>query len=402
MNMIEPGRLTALLKEAGAPFYRRNRLTLLIAGGALIALIAIWLFFLRGGDSMQYLTKEVRRGSLTATVTATGTLEPVVEVDVGTEVSGIIESVLVEENDLVKAGQVLARLDITRLEAQVNSSAAALRVAEAQVREAQATLTQAANDLKRSQSLVADGWRSPADLDAAQAAYDRAAAGLASAKARVQEAKATLDSNKTNLDKAVIRAPIDGLVLVRHVDPGQTVAATFQTPVLFTLAKDLRQMQVKANIDEADIGVVKAGARASFTVDAYPDRGFPAYVASVRFAPETVEGVVTYQAVLEVKNDELLLRPGMTATADIIVGEVKDRLLVPNAALRFQPPREPGAGREQPTAGDRVWLLKNGAPTAVAVSVGASDGVWSEIKSGELTLGQAVIVGVKQPTAAQP
>jgi HlyD family secretion protein len=399
--------LDKIIEDARPSFIRRHRLWLILAVVVALAVVMALVARLGDGKGPTYLTEQARRGALVATVTATGTLEPVVEVEVGTEVSGIIASVSVKENDIVKAGQELARLDTTRLEAQVSSSRANLRMAQAQVADAKAALRQAVNDLERIKTLVAGGWRSPAELDAAEAAHDRAAANLALSEARVSEAQASLASNEDNLNKAIIRAPIDGVVLTRLVDPGQTVAASFQTPVLFTIAGDLKRMQVKANIDEADIGQVRTDNPAAFTVDAHPGRRFSASVVSLRYAPTITDtSVVTYEAVLEVDNDELLLRPGMTATVDIVVTELQDRLLVPNAALRFAPP--PGEQDESAPAvsGPAVWVLKDGKPVRVGITPGASDGRWTEVVSGDIAPGTAVIVdqlaaGAKPITARQ-
>lgn len=393
--------LNTILEAARPSFFRRHRRWLIVAGIAVLAALAGLAAGLSGDQTPNYVTETARRGALIATVTATGTVEPVLEVEVGTEISGIIDTVLVRENDPVTAGQVLARLDTTRLSAQVNSSAAALKMAEAQVAEAKAALRQAASDLGRVKSLVANGWRSTAEMDAAEAAHDRAAATLSMAQARVAEAKATLSSNSTNLAKAVIRAPIDGIVLTRMVDPGQTVAAAFQTPIMFTIAGDLRRMRVKAAIDEADIGMVKTGNRASFTVDAYPSRTFSAEVISLRFAATVTDAVVTYEAELDVSNDDLALRPGMTATVDIVVDEVKDRLLIPNAALRYEPPLLPTGRDRQLAIGPGVWVLKDDSPARVAVTPGASDGTWTEVLTGDVKEGAVLIVGNKSADRQQ-
>lgn len=398
--------LDKILQDARPSFARRHRTWLILAVIALLAVAASLYSWLGADPGPHYLTEQAKRGALTATVTATGTLEPVLEVEVGTEVSGIIESVSVNENDAVTAGQELARLDTTRLTAQLNSSRANLKMAQAQVADAKAALRQAVNDLNRSKTLVANGWRSPAEMDAAQAVHDRAAATLSLSEARVSEAEASLASSQDNLDKAIIRAPIDGVVLTRLVDPGQTVAATFQTPVLFSIAGDLKRMRVKAAIDEADIGQVHMDNPAAFTVDAYPGRRFPASVMSLRYAPTISEtAVVTYEAQLEVNNDDLMLRPGMTATVDIVVMEVEDRLLVPNAALRYAPPPDE-QDAPAPAPGPSVWTLKDGKPSRISITTGTSNGSWTEVASGGIAPGTPVIVdqmaaGEKSVTAQQ-
>ena len=280
----------------------------------------------------------MQRGNLTVVVTATGTLEPVNQVDVGSELSGIIDIVEVDYNDRVELGQVLARLDTDKLQAEVLQSQAALEAAQAKILEAQATVLETHLKSQRCDRLAVKKMCSQEDVDSSVAAYKRARAEEGSARAQVAEARAKLGADQTNFAKAVIHSPIDGIVLVRNVEPGQTVAATLQAPVLFTLAEDLAKMELHVDVDEADVGLVEAGQTAHFTVDAYPERTFPARITQVRFGSQTVDGVVTYETVLNVDNSDLSLRPGMTATADITVKRIENAILVPNAALRFTPP----------------------------------------------------------------
>lgn len=399
---------------------RRRYAKLLIGAAIASALIAAAVAFLLpdDGSATRFVTAEARRGSLTITVTATGQLEPVNQVEVGTEISGTIETVEVHDNARVKAGQVLARLDTDQLEARLRQSQAALELARARVKEAEATVVETRNALRRAQELAKAGICPPQECEAAEAAYARAEAAPGIARAQVTQATAQRDADRTTLSKAVILSPISGLVLKRQVEPGQTVAATLQTRVLFILAEDLSKMELHVAVDEADVGQVREGQRAVFTVDAYPDRVFPAVITRVRYAPETVEGVVTYQAVLYVDNADLALRPGMTARADITVREIEDALLVPNAALRFTPPeaavpaadrdggllgrllpgppRPPSAERRRIAPADRrqqrVWTLRDGEPVAVPVTVGATDGEMSEVVAGEVTPGLPLLV----------
>lgn len=401
--------------ELTAPAARRRRLRRwLLAAAALAAVIALAATFLRGGDGkVRYRTAKLVRGDLTVTVTATGTLQPTNQVDVGSELSGIVKRVEVDYNDRVKVGQVLARLDTTKLEAQILQSAAALRAAQARVSEAEANENELRRKLARARELFDQKFVSEEALIAAQAAAERAAASVRSARSQVDQAQALLEVDRTNLAKSVIRSPIDGTVLARKVEPGQTVAATLQAPVLFTLAEDLTKMELHVDVDEADIGEVKPGQAAKFTVAAYPDREFPSTVAEVRNAAKTVSGVVTYQTVLAVDNVELLLRPGMTGTAAITVSELRGILLVPNAALRFTPPAPaiaekrslvsrllPMPPRRSPDVGtvsaerrhQRVWTLVDGKPVAVPVTVGATDGLATEIVSGTVRPGFEVLV----------
>jgi len=392
---------------------RRRWYWLAGALAALVLIIGIYLLLMPAeGPALQYETADVQRADLTVTVTATGTVQPVNQVDVGSELSGIIEAVNVDFNDRVTRGQVLAKLDTDRLEAQVIEARASLESAKAKQEEAKATVVETRLRFQRCEKLAARQLCSREELDTLRAAQARAKAAEASAKAQVAVAQATLDVNETNLSKAEIRSPIDGLVLQRQIEPGQTVAASLQAPVLFTLAEDLAHMELHVAVDEADVGKIAEGQSAQFTVDAYPDRQFPARIIQVRFAPQTIEGVVTYETVLTVDNSDLSLRPGMTATAVITVQQLKDVVLVPNAALRFTPPsskttqrsgggifgamfRRPHSERRRvdTNAGNqKVYVLKDDQPVAVAVKTGASDGKFTELRAGEIKSGEQVII----------
>jgi HlyD family secretion protein len=370
-------------------------------------------------NTVQYKTEQVQRGNLTVIVTATGTLQPTNKVDVGSELSGIIKSVHVDYNDRVKVAQVLARLDTSKLEAQVTQSRASLGSAKAKVLLVQATVMETHSKLtqfQRVRELSNNKVPSQSELDAAEAAYERAKADEASAMAAVSQAQATLEVNETDLSKSVIRSPINGIVLARSIEPGQTVAASFTAPVLFTLAEDLTQMDLHVNVDEADIGKVKEGQKASFTVAAYPNRTFEADITQARYGSSTTSGVVTYETVLKVNNSDLSLRPGMTATADITVKKVENGVLVPSAALRFTPPvtgekkasgslignlfpRPPKSGSQQ---GDsisnkeqqRVWIVKENQLSPVSITVGSTAGGVTEVVAGEIQPGMAAVVDV--------
>jgi HlyD family secretion protein len=384
------------------------------AGAALAGLVAVtglW-WFGSGSNSVRYVTEPVARGDLTVIVTATGSVQPTNKVDVSSELSGTVRKVLVDYNSVVSAGQALAELDTDKLKATVDSARAKLAAAKARVAEMEATVVERDQDLERKKALIGTQAVSAQTLQQSQAAYHRAVAALASARADVAVAEADLTLNETNLSKACICSPINGVVLTRNVDPGQTVASTLQAPVLFSIADDLKQMELQVDVDEADVGKVKEGQMATFSVDAFPDRHFPASIRDIRFASETIQGVVTYKAVLIIDNSELLLRPGMTATAEIKVTEIKDALLVPNAALRYTPPANDGAGsqsflsrllpgrptfrpasRQEETGRNRtVWVLESGAPKQIGVEIGASDGKRTEVHSRELQAGQDVIV----------
>jgi HlyD family secretion protein len=324
---------------------RRRRLKRWLIGFLLIVAVVTAVVIIRRGDhesgATQFETQEAKRGNLVVIVTATGTLQPTNEVEVGSEISGIVRSVEADYNDKVKVSQVLARIDTSKLEAQETQLKAALEAAKARVMQAKATFNETTSklgQLERVKELSNGKVPSQTELDAAQAAFERAKADDASAAAAVAQAQATLEVTQTDIGKAVIRSPIDGVVLDRRVELGQTVAAAFQAPVLFMLAEDLTQMELHVDVDEADIGQVKEGQEATFDVDAYPDRTFKATITQIRYGSKTVEGVVTYETLLKVDNSDLLLRPGMTATADITVKKVEGAVLVPSAALRFTPP----------------------------------------------------------------
>jgi len=389
---------------------------------AVVVLIAVAWKHTDHAPQVNYKTQEAQRGDLVVTVTATGNLEPTNQVDVGTEVSGTVESVQVDDNDLVEKDQVLASLDTSRLRAVVLQSRARLASARARVVEARANVKEARNELarlKQVRELSGNTVPSQHDLDAAEAALARALADEAGAEADVSEAEATLEVNETDLSKAVIHSPVNGVVLERNTDPGQTVAASFQAPVLFTLAEDLTKMELHVDVDEADVGLVRDGQEATFTVDAYPDRTFPACITRVRYGSQTVDGVVTYETVLEVDNSDLLLRPGMTATAEIVIKKVEDALLVPNVALRFSPPAKekprqapsgglmrkllPGPpGRKSRPKGSVdaaskkkqlcVWALREGRLVPMPVATGATDGIMTEVRKGDVEPGMALAV----------
>ena len=372
----------------------------------------------RSAGVVQYKTQEVRRGDLTVIVIATGTLQPTNEVDVSSELSGIIKTVEVDYNSKVKSGQPLAILDTSKLEAQVTQSRAALESSKAKVLQAQATVKETRSklaQLKKVKELSGNKVPSQTEIDAAEAALDRALADVASAKAAVSQAQAILGANLTDLSKAVIRSPVNGIVLTRKVEPGQTVAAALDPPVLFKLAEDLTKMELHVDVDEADVGHIQEGQTATFSVAAYPDRTYDARIVQTRFGSTTTSGVVTYETVLKVDNQGLTLRPGMTATADIVVKKVEKAMLVPSTALRYAPPvvreekkssngligtllpRPPMSGAQQSEDAaskkpQRVWTLRDGQLVAVPVTVGSTNGAMTEILAGEIQPGMPVVV----------
>lgn len=369
-----------------------------------------WLSAIEGRTSVRYVTAEASIGDFSVTVTATGTVEPTNLVEISSELSGTVKTVHVDYNDTVGVGTVLAELDTSKLEAQLAVRKASLDAAVARVAMAQATLDEAKEKYEAGLNLEERGVTAYQTFVSQRAAYIRAQSELQSALADQSLAEANLELQQAEMDKACICSPIQGVVLDRSVDAGQIVASSLSAPVLFTLAEDLTKMQLQVYVDEADIGQVAVGNMATFTVDAYDEKLFPAEITEIRFAPETIDGVVTYKAILTIDNSDLLLRPGMTATADITVAEIKDALTVPNAALRYAPQLESTERDEErsgllgiliPTRPDRsdqadyktLWLLKDDTPEEIAVRAGASDGSVTQILDGTVKNGDLVITG---------
>jgi len=414
--------LEAMLGAAGGvPRPRRllRNLTITFALLALVGAIALGVRFWRSPAEPAYATEAVRLGDLVVSVSATGTLQPLNQVDVGSELSGTVDRVLVDDNDIVQRGQVLATLDTARLLDQIALSEASLAQARANLQGTQATAREAELKLGRLQTMWASSqgaFPARADLDAAEAAFDRAGASVAAARASVGQSEASLRTNRTNLQKASIRSPISGVVLTRRVEPGQTVAASLQAPVLFTLAEDLSHMELQVDVDEAEVANVRPGQDARFTVDAYQGRDYPAKVVRIGLGSHINQGVVSYTGVLSVENPDLSLRPGMTASAEIASDSRQGVLLVPAAALRFSPPqadsrsgvmaaltpRMGSAGRGGGRGGgpgraalEQVWILDDGAPRRLDVRSGASDGRYTEISGAEVRAGMTVIVSAR-------
>lgn len=378
-------------------------------------------------ETVHYQTTTVARGDLKVTVEASGTLEPTNVVTIGSELSGIISTVSVDINDHVKKGDVLAQLDPSKLNDSIVNSKAALEAARASIAQAEATLKESTATLDRLKSLAKmSNNRLPAksDMDSGQAAYARAVADTTSAQAAVSQAEAALNSDQTNLEKATIRSPIDGVILTRTIEPGQTVAASLSAPTLFTIAEDLAKMELHVDIDEADVGQVNNGQTATFTVDAWPGRTYQASLTRVSYGSTITDNVVTYEGILSVDNPDLSLRPGMTANATINTELKNNVLLVPNAALRFSPPQEINSDSSDKnssllssllphpprnmfrsnrasaqTKGERdesiktIYILKDEKPSAITITKGATDGTQTEVEGDNLSEGQAVIIG---------
>ncbi len=346
----------------------------------LVGLVAVGIVVARRRAVVTYDFAQVHRGDINAKVIATGTLSALTQVDVGAEISGRVARVLVDFNDRVAEGQVLAELDTSQLEAQLRQARASVAQASAQTLLSRAGVHESETNRTRSHALGERGLLASADVQGTEFASSRASAQAQASLAGLALARANLEQAAANLARATIRSPISGMVLRRSVEPGQTVAAALQAPVLFTLAESLTEMRLMVDIDEADIGSVREGQEAEFRVDAYPDRVFHGRITSVRFSPRTVQNVVTYEAMLRVQNPDLLLRPGMTATAAITTSTRSNVWLVPNSVLRFSPPetgfRGPRRRNRDRARGPTMWMAASDPrepPVPLSVRVLASD-----------------------------
>lgn len=399
-NIVMTPRTPFLVRIRTRAYWTWPRLML----AAVAVLLWTGFLFYPRGAAPTFVTAAVTRGPLVVTVSATGTLQPENQVDVGAEISGRVDSVLVDFNDPVKKGQLIAVINTDALKAQLAQAQATLGQARATLQNNQATVAQTLAKKNRYHNLQAAGAVAIQDVQTADADYARAVATVAQARASIQSAQAQIVTTETSLAKAQVRSPIDGVVLDRKISTGQTVASNFQTPVLFTLASNLSRMQLAVDIDEADIGAVREGQQASFVVDAFAQRRFNARLVSLHNASTTDNGVVTYRGVLSVDNRSGLLRPGLTATAEILVADIKDALLVPNGSLRFTPspslvkaiPPDPSAPNGQQTG--RVWVLKQNILEARDLILGRSNGRLTQILSGNLAAGEAVVTDLASKT----
>ena len=401
--------------------------TWIIGGALLLAGLGTGGYVYLNGDQrepVRYKTAKIERGTVTQAVTATGTINPVTTVQVGSQVSGIIKHLYADFNSVVKVGQVMAQIDPAPFNTAVTQMEANLQNAMGNLARARADLSLQKLNFDRAKALYAKQLNAQQDVDNARTAYETSEANLQIAEAQVKQARAQLDTAKVNLEYTTIHSPVNGIVISRNVDVGQTVAASFQAPVLFQVAKDLTKMQVDTNVSESDIGGITEGKSATFGVDAYPNQVFKGTVTQVRNAPITVQNVVTYNVVIGVDNTDLRLRPGMTASVSIIVARREDVLRIPNQALRFkpafakvlkrtgaQPPSgnpEGGAkggsaeGGGRPSAERKakpmVWLPHpEGEPTGVEVKTGVTDGKHTELVEGPLKEGDEVIIGLDTP-----
>jgi HlyD family secretion protein len=378
---------------------------LIISGivGLLLVGALLW-FWLSRPAAVSYKTAKIERGSIVSSISATGTVNAVSTVLVGSQVSGTILKLHADYNSRVQKGQPIAEIEPALFLAQVEQARGNWMHAQASLLRAKVTLTDATRTLERNRRLLAQGVVSQIDFDASQTAYESAQVGIKAAEASLTQTRGALHQAETNLKNATIRSPVDGIVISRNVDVGQTVAASFQTPTLFTIAQNLTKMQIETSVDESDISRAQLGQPVNFTVDAYPERTFSGTVTQIRSAPITVQNVVTYVVVVQVDNRELLLKPGMTANVSIETGRKEGALKLPAAALRFRP--RDGADTEKRAAkpgmqqrkgggaapGPTVYLLKAGKPVATTIQTGMSDTGFVEVTDGPLTEGDEVIV----------
>ncbi len=366
---------------------KKKMLFVLVIGAVLFAAFGRGVFSRKEG--VNYDMAPVERRDISSFVTAIGNVSAVTTVEVGTQVSGTIREIYVDYNSIVNKGQIIALIDPTTFEAQVEQAKANLMQAKAGLQRAQATLADAKRNLDRQKMLWERDLIARSDLDSAQTNYDLAVAGVSEADANVLQAQASLKKVETDLGYTRIYSPVDGIVVSRDVDAGQTVAASFQTPTLFTIAEDLTKMQIETNVDEADIGNVREGLEVTFTVDAYPNAVFSGRIKQVRIASSVVENVVTYPVIIDVSNPDLMLKPGMTANVTIITDKKENVLAVPSAAFRYRPSAYEG----ELLRGRVLWVLEEGRPLPIQVETGISDGAYVEIKSDDLKEGDRVITG---------
>lgn len=379
-----------------------------------VCVIAIFLYLNRT-PAITYKTAKLERGPILATVAATGNVSAVTTVQVGTQVSGTIQKLFVDYNSIVKKGEAIAEIDPSLFNASIEQAQGNLLNAEGNLMKARVSLADAERSYNRSKKLLSDGIISQGDYDAAESAYQSAKASVKSSEGALAQARGSMKQSQTNLRYSIIRSPVDGVIISRTIDVGQTVAASFQTPTLFTIARDLTKMQIEVSVDEADISRIKLQQKATFSVDAYPEQIFKGVVSQIRSAPVVTQNVVTYVVVVKVDNSDLKLKPGMTANVSIEVDRRDDALKLPPAALRFKPKEdgssvkdaakrpqqgqagaggvEKGSGKPGRRAkGQQVYLLKEGKPAAISVKTGISNSFAIELLEGDLKEGDEVVV----------
>jgi HlyD family secretion protein len=376
---------------------------ILIGVVIIIISIIVLIFFFRGNNGEQkFKTEKVTAGEIIESVNATGTVNAIITVNVGTQVSGTIIKLYADFNSRVKKGQIIALIDPTVFDAQVEQAKANLSAAKANLAKSEVSVKDTKRTFERSRELVKKNLIAQGDLDAAETNYESAKAQVDVSRAQVQQSIAALRLSETNLKYTKILSPVNGIVVSRNVDVGQTVAASFQTPTIFMIAEDLTKMQIDTNVNEADIGKIKTGQDVIFTVDAYPERNFKGKVAQVRNAPIIVQNVVTYDVVIRVDNSDLNLKPGMTANSSIITTRKTDVLKILNSSLRFKYTEKSSSKPEGKTGGGQgVWILDKGTPKRVKIKTGISDGTYTELVSGDIIEGNEIIIEIFSKTKKQ-
>ncbi len=354
-----------------------------------VVVLGLWWYMGRGVDGPIVQTTRVIKGDIIKTVSATGSLEAVNTVNVGTQVSGTVDAIHVDYNSVIKKGQLLLEIDPDLMQANLRQSEAGVLSAEASLAEARADMSEAERNRERSAKLFAKGYIAETERDEADTAYETAAARVKSARAALAKARADLEYQRINLEYTKIFSPIDGVVIDREVDEGQTVNASQSAPTLFTIAEDLSHMQVETDIDEADIGLINKGQKVEFTVDAYPEALFIGVVKEVRLAPQTTDNVVTYTVIIDVDNEKMNLMPGMTANVSVIVAEKHDILKVASSALRFRP-----QNTEAKTKGTALWTYDGGKMIPFPVETGIYDGMYTEVQGDGVNEGMEVVTGI--------
>ncbi|NUO08022.1 MAG: efflux RND transporter periplasmic adaptor subunit [Candidatus Brocadia sp.] len=376
----------------------------------LAAITVAAIFFFGNTESIQYKTEKIDRGNISKSVTATGTINPVRTVIIGSQVTGLISKLYVDFNSEVKAGQIVAQIDPVPFEHQVKKAEATLATAIASLEKAKVNSQNNRRNYHRSKQLFAKRVISIEELDAVRTTYKAGLADVKLAEAQVLQAKAALEIAKTDLEHTVIVSPLNGIVISRNVDVGQTVVSSFQTPILFNIAEDLEHMQVNTNVDEADIGMVKTGQDAKFTVDAFPEDIFEGKVVEIRMAPVIFQNVVTYDTIINVDNTSLKLKPGMTANTSILTARAENVLRIPNAALRYTPLEILRNETDKKAFIDRkfarktsshIWVLENGKLKQIAVILGIGDDSFTEILEGDIKEGQEVVIGETLPKTVE-
>lgn len=378
-----------------------SKIWYIVAGLIILAIVTWLLTSTKKAEEVNFVTAKVTKTNLQNSITATGTIEPVTSITVGTQVSGIVSKLYVDYNSVVKKGQVIAELDKSNLTSQLNSAKATLQQMKASLLSAQSTLNYQTTNFSRYKTLYKKGLVSANDYETARLSYQEASQTVASTRQQVASAQEEVNRAQTNLGYATITSPIDGVILSKSVEEGQTVAASFSTPELFKIAQDLTNMQVVADVDEADIGDVKVGERVTFTVDAYPDDTFEGSVKQVRQEATTTNNVVTYEVVITAPNADLKLKPGLTANVTIYTAEKKDVMCVPSKALRYTPTKETVGGlkiSDLPNAKNKVWVIDGKTIKAIRVNVGMTDGTNTQILSG-LDEGQMIVTGIEAKKA---